>query len=131
MSTVDAIASKPAPSLALRAALWVGQVVLMGMFLMAGSFKLSKSGEVPYPLPFTVFLGTAELLGAIGVVFPALLRIRPRLTPLAATGLATIMVLATGLHLVRSEPFQMTAGLAAIAIFVAWGRFKKAPIASR
>lgn len=120
-----------APSKGLVVALWIGQVILAAMFLMAGGMKLANAGEIPYPQAFTYFVGTAELLGAIGVVVPALTRIKPKLTPLAATGLATIMVLATGFHISRSEPFHVTAILGAIAIFVAWGRSKKAPVRAR
>lgn len=123
--------STPAAPIALRAALWVGQVLLMAMFLMAGSMKLFTPGEFPYPHAFTYFVGISEILGAFGVVLPALTRIRPGLTPLAAIGLASIMVLATGYHVMRSEPFLMTAALAGIAVFVAWGRGKKAPIPAR
>lgn len=93
--------------------------------------KLLSAGEIPYPPAFTYFVGTAEVLGAIGVVLPALTRIKPKLTPLAAAGLATIMVLATGYHLSRSEPFGTTLALAALALFVVWGRSKAAPVAPR
>ena len=60
-------------------------------------------------------------------------RIAPVLTPLAASGLVTVMALAAVLHLVRGElgELAMVIVLGALAYFVAWGRFKRAPIARR
>ena len=79
------------------------------------------------------FIGTCELLGAIGLILPALTRIKPQLTPWAATGLATIMILASGFHLTRGEGAYAPSllGVALIAAAVAWGRFKRIPIAPR
>jgi len=127
------LAASPAasPSKALHVALWVGQVILAAMFLMAGSMKLLNAAELPFPLALALFIGTSEVLGAVGVLLPGLLRIKPGLVPLAASGLATIMVLATSLHFTRDEPVATTAVLGVIAIFVAWGRARKAPIAPR
>lgn len=132
MSSVDSHAtSTPSRSKAMHISLWVGQVLLALWFGPAGIMKLINAGMLPFPLPLTLFIGTAEVLGVIGVLVPALTRIKPMLTPLAAAGLATIMILATGFHLSRGEPFIGTAIFAVIGIFVAWGRFKKAPIAPR
>ena len=79
------------------------------------------------------FIGVSEVAGAIGVVLPAATRVRPGLTPLAAIGLATIAVLAVGFHLMRGETASVVAPLVllAIALFVAWGRGRAAPIAAR
>jgi hypothetical protein len=57
----------------------------------------------------------------------------PHLTKLAAAGLAVIMVLAAGVHIVRSEfeVVPVNVILFALAAFVIWGRTKKAPIAPR
>ena len=72
------------------------------------------------------------MLGAVGVVLPALTRVQPKLTPLAAAGLVVVMVLAMANHIMAGEfmivPNLVLGGLAA---FVAWGRFKRAPIAPR
>jgi hypothetical protein len=67
------------------------------------------------------------------LVLPAATRIKPALTPLAALGLATVMVLASLTHLLRGEVqmLPVTAVLAGLAAFVAWGRARKAPIAPR
>jgi len=79
------------------------------------------------------FIGVVEVLGALGVVVPAATRIKPSLTPLAALGLTTVMVLASLTHLARGEVqmLPITIVLATLAAFVAWGRFRKAPIAPR
>lgn len=85
-------------------------------------------------IPLTRFIGVMEVLGALGVLLPAATRIRPGLTPLAALGLFTIMVLATGVHVVRGDiatALPVVGSLGALAAFVAWGRGKKAPIAPR
>jgi hypothetical protein len=94
--------------------------------------KLPWVGAVPEAL--VRFIGTAELLAAVGLILPSATRIRPVLTPLAAVGLVTIMVLAVPFHAMRGElahalPVNLVLG--GLAAFVAWGRFKKAPIASR
>ena len=73
-------------------ALWVVQMLLGALFVFAGVVKLmmpleSLVKEVGMPGWFILFISVAELLGGIGLVLPALLRIKPGLTPLAAAGL--------------------------------------------
>ena len=85
--------------------LWTVQVLLAFVFLFAGGMKLLlplDAMQVPVALPgsFIRFIGVAEVLGAIGLVLPWLLRVRPSLTPLAAEGLAIVMVGATAVTLV-------------------------------
>ena len=80
--------------------LWVVQGLLAALFLFAGVMKLIVPIEaltMPVPLPsaFLRFIGVAEVLGALGLVLPGLLRIREKLTPLAAWGLVIIMSGAT------------------------------------
>src|SRR6185503_7036795 len=119
------------PHKTFHASLWVAQVLLAGMFLMAASAKLTKSpAELAVMMPFTRdvplalvrFIGTAELMGAVGVILPALTRIRPWLTPLAASGLVVVMLLASLFHVSRGEffavPINLTLG--ALGAFVAW-----------
>jgi len=86
------------------------------------------------PLALVRFIGTAELLGAVGLILPAVTRIRPGLTALAAAGLVTVMALALPFHAMRGELAQaapINLLLGGLAAFVAWGRFKKAPIRGR
>ena len=91
-------------------ALWIVQGLLALIFLFAGGTKLilplevlasmGSPNQIPLPGLFVRFIGVAEVLGAIGLILPGLLRIRPGLTPLAAVGLVIIMIGATVLTLV-------------------------------
>lgn len=76
------------------------------------------------------FIGISELLGGIGLLLPALLRIKPMLTPLAALGIFTIMVFAFVYHITKGEyeALGFNVILAAIAFFIAWGRYKEVPV---
>ena len=132
----------PAPrsSKSLHIALWVVQGLLLLAFLFFGGMKLVTPAEqlLKYDpnqsIPLTRFIGVAEVLGALGMFLPAASRIRPGLTPLAALGLFTIMVLAAGVHVMRGDfatAFPIVGGLGALAAFVAWGRGSKLPIAAR
>jgi hypothetical protein len=89
--------------------------------------------EIPLPGAFLRFIGVAEILGAIGLILPGLLRIKPWLTPLAAAGLAVIMVGATVLTLmtgaVAMVPMPLVVGI--LAVFVAYGRWRLAPQEAR
>jgi len=81
-------------------ALWVVQGLLALLFLFAGGMKLvlpleAMQGPVELPGLFLRCIGVAEVLGALGLILPGLLRIRPGLTPLAAAGLVIIMIGAT------------------------------------
>ena len=114
--------------------LWIVQAVLAIAFGMAGVMKSTQPKAKLQPRlpwvedfsPNTVrFIGVVELLGAIGLILPAATGIAPILTPLAATGLAIVMVLAAGTHVRRKEPsgVAVNAVLFALAALVAWGRF--------
>ncbi|MDQ4109746.1 MAG: DoxX family protein [Actinomycetota bacterium] len=114
--------------------LWILQGLLAAMFLMAGVMKAAQPKEnVAEKLPWaedysagTVrFIGIVELLAAVGLILPAALGILPVLTPLAATGLAVVMVLAMNVHRRRNEPgaIAFNAAILAVAVVVAWGRF--------
>jgi putative oxidoreductase len=125
-------------SKAANVTLWIVQGLLAAMFLLTGVLKLSQSADklpaiMPWtadvPLVFVRFVGIAEVAGGIGVVLPALLRIKPRLTAWAATGIATIMVLSIPVHILarESSSLWLNVMLLLMAGYVAWGRFKKAP----
>jgi hypothetical protein len=129
-------------SRALRATLWTLQGLLALAFGFAGSLKalapLAEAAKsIPWipdvPAALVRFIGTAELLAAVGLVLPALTRIRPKLTPLAASGLVLVMTLASIFHLTRGELQGVVVNviLGGLAGFVAWGRFRTAPIAPR
>jgi uncharacterized membrane protein YphA (DoxX/SURF4 family) len=125
----------------MHTALWITQALLAIAFLVAGGTKLMKSHEQmkadphmgyanDYSGGFLKFIGTAEVLGALGLVLPGLLGIAPGLTPLAALGLAIIMAGAIWTHVRRGEMGMVapTLALAALALFVAYGRYFVAPL---
>lgn len=113
--------------------LWIVQGLLALVFLFAGGMKLVTPAEemmkqMPLPVPFMRFIGVAEVLGAVGLILPGLLRIRPGLTPLAAAGLVIIMIGATVLTLasggVAMALIPLVTGL--LAAFVAYSRWRLA-----
>ncbi len=110
-------------------ALWIVQGLLALLFLFAGSMKLilpveMMTAQMPLPGLFLRFIGVAEVAGALGLILPGLLRIRPMLTPLAACGLVIIMIGATVVTLadgdVVSALVPLVVGLLSTA--VAYGR---------
>jgi uncharacterized membrane protein YphA (DoxX/SURF4 family) len=125
----------------LRVALWSAQILLAVVFGMFGLMKITTpiaqlSKGMPWVADYAMlirFIGLSEVAGAIGLLLPALTRIAPVLTPIAASGLVIIMVLALAFHAVRGEyaSFPFVIALGAMAAFVAWGRFGRAAIAPR
>lgn len=93
-------------------ALWVIAGLLALMFLMAGTMKLRTPIEEMHekmawtrstPTAAIRALGTAEILGAIGLILPAAVNIAPILTPIAASGLAIVALGAAVVHLRAGE----------------------------
>lgn len=116
--------------------LWVLQIILAGMFLMAGSMKLMQPKEkmaekMGWVEDFSQGqirgIGVLEVLGVLGLILPMATGILPILTPLAAIGLALTMVGAFMTHLRRKDPMVpmgvMNVMLFLMAAFVAYGRF--------
>jgi len=124
-------------------ALWIVQVLLALLFLFAGGTKLVLSPEVlasmgspnqiALPGLLVRFIGVVEVLGALGLILPGLLRIRPGLVPLAAAGLVIIMIGATVLTFmadgIATAISPLVVGL--LAAFVAYGRWRLAPHQAR
>jgi hypothetical protein len=112
--------------------LWIVQGLLALLFLFAGGTKLvlpieELTKDTALPGLFVRFIGVAEVLGAMGLILPGLLRIRPGLTRWAAAGLALIMIGATAITLAGDQraaaPIPLVAGL--LSAFVAYGRSPK------
>ncbi len=131
-----------APSRVLHYSLWAAQVLIGLAFLMGGVLKATTPlAELALKMPWvtaipgalTRFIGISEIAGGLGLILPALTRIKPVLTAFAGVGLAIIMVLAALLHVQRGElaalPINFVLG--ALSTFIAWGRFRGAPIPAR
>lgn len=112
-------------------ALWIAQIVLALMFIIGGSMMAFSPAKVKATMPWAKdasfgyirFIGFAELLGAIGLILPAVLDIAPILTGIAAIGISIIMLLSINVHVKRKENFAMNAVILLIAIFIIVGRF--------
>ena len=123
--------------LLIKKTLWTIQILLALLFLFAGGSKFvmpvdQMTQGMPAALasgPFIHFIGVCEVLGGLGLVLPGLLRIKPGLTPLAASGLVIIMIGATLVSVpqgVAMAVFPLVTGI--LAAFVAYGRWRLAPL---
>jgi uncharacterized membrane protein YphA (DoxX/SURF4 family) len=136
----DSVTTVKRASRKLSASLWTVQALLAIVFLMTGSMKLLMPAEMleaqsPLPVIVSRFVGLCELAGALGLILPGVLRIRPSLTPLAAAGLVVLMICATVLTpiLISPDPVMMAlpATVGVLAGFVGYARLRIAPIRAR
>ncbi len=120
-------------------ALWIVQILVALGFLMAGSMKISQPIDrlkknmtwTAHTSPGIVrVIGTLEILGAIGLILPAVTHILPWLTPVAALGLVFTMIGATILHIRLKEFSRLGVPLILLllALFIVYGRFMIAPL---
>jgi uncharacterized membrane protein YphA (DoxX/SURF4 family) len=122
-------------------ALWTIQGLLALVFLFAGAMKLAMPAEelaaamaaLLLPVPFVRFVAVCEVLGALGLVLPGLVRIRTDLTPLAAAGLVVIMVgaVATTAATMDASMAVLPLVVGVLSATVAYGRARLAPLADR
>lgn len=125
------------PSRGLHIALWIVQALLALTFVGTGLWKLvTPVPELAAKFPwmgevspaFLYATAACDLLGGLGVFLPSVTRIKPGLTALAALGCVAFMAGAIVFHFTRGEgantPFNFV--LAALALFVAWGRRTRA-----
>ena len=134
--------ASPAPGNSLRASLWLAQSLVALVFVASGLAKLFMPmpeltammrwpGE--YPAAFVRGIGVIDLAGGLGILLPSALRIRPRLTVLAALGCVVLQGLAIGFHASRGEwtvlPLNLV--LLPLCVFVLWGRGKRLPVTPR
>jgi uncharacterized membrane protein YphA (DoxX/SURF4 family) len=114
--------------------LWILQALLAVLFLFAGVMKFvmpieEMTKQIALPGLFLHFIGVAEILGAIGLILPGILRIRTGLTPLAAAALVVIMVGATVVNLMTGQQggalTTLVVGL--LLALVAYSRWRMAP----
>jgi uncharacterized membrane protein YphA (DoxX/SURF4 family) len=113
--------------------IWIVQVLLAVAFAGAGGMKIfaygkykatsEKNGPSGLDHGLVTFIGLAELAGAVGIVLPMAVNVTPWLSPVAAAGLATVMLLAVFYLVRRHEPPAAPAVLLLLALLVSVGRF--------
>ena len=115
--------------------LWIIAAVLAVAFLGAGLMKLGQPRQKlvesgmgwagDFSPGVVKAIGALEVLGALGLILPAVFDVATVLVPLAAVGLAVIMLGAIVVHARRKEPQMVAANvvLLILAVIVAWGRF--------
>lgn len=119
-------------------ALWIVQVLLAGVYIMAGSLKAFTPAKAKEQFSwakrhsdnYVRFIGTVEILGVLGLLLPVLTGILPWLTAMAALGLVVVQVLAIFIeHLPNQEikGLPLNIVLLLLAAFVAYGRFFVVP----
>ena len=115
--------------------LWIIQVLLALLFLFAGGAKLvmpaaQLAAQTPLPPAFLRFIAVMEILGSLGLVLPGILRIQTMLTPLAALGLSMIMVgaVVVTIQTMGVAPAALPFATGVLALFVAYGRWRLAPL---
>lgn len=128
---------------AINVTLWTLQVLWGVSFSITGFGKIffynpvlwnRALHQVPWfsavPADLMIFIGVCELLGGIGLILPAATGIKPMLTPIAGAGLALVMVLAAGFHIVRGEYAFVVLNLvlAAVATYIAYQRTLRAQL---
>lgn len=121
--------------------LWVLQIFFGIYFFLVGVMHFVIPPGLPAQMAWMYDLdptlhwisGTAEILGGLGLILPGVTRIKTWLTPLAALGLAIVMVLAMVYHLQRGEGLNIVLNLfaAVIMAFLAYGRWKLLPLPDR
>jgi uncharacterized membrane protein YphA (DoxX/SURF4 family) len=121
-------------------ALWIIQALLALLFMFSGVMKflmsvedMNKQSPIALSGGLIHFIGVCEILGGIGLILPALLRIKPGLTPLAAVCLIIIMIGAVSIAFIGGVPANaIVPGVTGILLaFVAYGRLKSAPISGK
>jgi len=109
------------------------QILLAIAFTLAGVLKvvrpkpaLAANPHMGWMVSFTdaqvKLIGTAELIGGIGLILPMITGLAPLLARLAAILLATLMGGAVATHIIRREPVAVPTVLALMAAVVATAR---------
>ncbi len=139
--------TKHQPGSTMNAVLWTTQVLWGAFFSFTGFGKImcyrpdvwnqTLHQPVPWfsavPQGMFVFIGVCEFLGGVGLILPAMTRVKPKLTAFAAVGLTLVMFVAAIFHIVRGEysfflPINLVLGGG--AAFIAYGRLMAKPIAA-
>jgi uncharacterized membrane protein YphA (DoxX/SURF4 family) len=118
----------------MNVAIWVLQILLALAFLAAGITKITQPRQKlatnmgwveDFSDPAVRSIGTLEILGALGLLVPALTGVATVLVPIAAVGLALLMIGAAATHRRRGElpMIGINTVLLVLAVVVAWARF--------
>lgn len=133
----------PPAGKALRVSLWIAQGLMFAAFLLFGLQKLSMAPEAlatmwqtQWPVEHPMLLrvtGLIDVAGGLGLLLPALTRVRPNLTVLAALGCVLLQLAAIVFHSTRGEftALPLNAVLLPLVTFILWGRGRRAPIEPR
>ena len=126
----------------LKTGLWVSQALIFVSFVMIGFMKLvtpipdlariiAWAGQLPEAV--VRLMGLIDIAGGVGILLPALTRIKPQLTDLAALGCVCLQICAIIFHFSRGEasftPLNFV--FLTLSAFVLWGRRTRAPITAR
>lgn len=139
---VNVMENKETTAKGLLISLWAAQMIVALGFVQFGFMKLAMPvAELAKimlwaddtPLWFVRMIGLVDIAGGIGILLPALTRIRPGLTVVAAAGCALLQVCAIIFHLSRGEGAMvpMNLVLLVLALFVFWGRRGRAAVTPR
>jgi len=115
----------------MKIAVWIVSALAAVAFVLIGLGKLLPStadleaASQGVPVSLLRIAGTAEVLGAIGLILPAATRVLPILTPVAASGLVITMIGAVTTNIIIGEfgLAVLPAVLGVMAAFIAWARF--------
>ena len=121
----------------MKIALWIAHILLILMFGMSGYIKVftpieelaSRMAWVTSVPEWMVRLAAvSELAAVLALIAVPLVKRYSILVPLAAAGLALIMISSLFVHLPRGEPIIFNLVMGGVAAFVAWGRWKMMPL---
>jgi hypothetical protein len=113
--------------------IWIIQGILATVFALSGTviylfkdtLKPKLSWLTAYSPNMVLFICVSKIIGALGLILPMYLNTAPILTPIAALGIATIMLLAMAYHLRKKEYKDLPATIffLVLSLFVAYHRF--------
>jgi putative oxidoreductase len=120
----------------MKIALWIAQIFLAALLIWTAYTKLlTPADELAAMWPWTgehpvlnKVTGVLDLLAGIGLIFPVLLNIQPKLTVYAAYGVIALMISGIVFHVSRGEApvTGFNVFVIAVAVFIAWGRSRNA-----
>jgi hypothetical protein len=123
--------AKSRSDLIMRIVLWIAQILLALIFLLSAGLKTfafhmmsARTPNISNLHGLFLIISIFEVAGAVGLILPILTGIYPILTAWAATGLATIAIIAGAFHVMRGETGELTgvAVMVLLAAFIIWGR---------